>query len=214
MRGSKASPTSWVFWCRFCQWQDARRRESGQPVHMVTPEAATHRQDPSWIHGVHLCSSDLELIDSLEEYLFKAWSAGGTGIVVATAAHRSALRERLAARGLTESVGQGHLIELDAEDTLSLFMRDGVPDRDLFDESVGSVVRELAAEGPLHTFGEMVDVLCAEGNAAAALELEGWWSELQRGTPFSLMCAYAESHLDHSGRAAVADLHDHQVAVA
>lgn len=206
MRGTRSTTRSWVFWCKFCEWQDVRTPAPGSTA--VSHAPATAQAGPDWIHGVHLYDGDTELVSSVEEHLVAGWAAGGSGIVIATAPHRAALRERLATRGLSEAVGEGRLIELDAADTLSLFMRDGMPVREIFYETVGSMVRELAAEGPLHAFGEMVDVLWAQGNPAGALELEWVWSELQRSTAFALLCAYDGSHLDETGRAAIADVHD------
>jgi hypothetical protein len=158
---------------------------------------------------VHVYDDVADLISSLERHLLAGWSSGGGGIVVARPEHRSLLRERLAVRKVEESLGGGRLVELDAHDTLQLFMRNGSPDRHLFNETIGSLVREVAAEGPLHAFGEMVDVLWAQGNAAGALSLEGLWSELQGDVEFSLLCGYAEANVGANGHAAVSRVHDH-----
>lgn len=164
------------------------------------------------IHGVHLYHHDGDLIRSLAEYLTEGWAAGGVGLVVATSEHRAALRQELAVRGLGTALGGGRLVELDAVDTLRLFMRDGRPDPVLFQETIGSLVREHAAGAPLRAFGEMVDVLWEDGNAVAALELERLWAGLQSPVPFSLLCGYAAGRLDDAGRQAVCSAHDHTVA--
>lgn len=157
---------------------------------------------------MQLYRQDGELVRSLADYLSQGWAAGGSAVVIATAEHRAALREELAGRGLA-AAGNGQLVELDAADTLRLFMRGGSPDPVLFQETVGSLVREHAATAPLYAFGEMVDVLWADGHAVAALELEHLWSGLQDRVPFSLLCAYAEAHLDDAGRRAVSSAHPH-----
>ena len=196
LRGSRASSRAWVFWCRFCHWRSAR--------HTAAPALRRPRS-----HEVRLYADDAELVYSLEDFLLRGWSAGGAGIVIATQEHRAALRARLEKDGLEGSLRGGRLIELDAASTLQLFMRDGSPDRGLFHESVGSVVREVAAERPLHCFGEMVDVLWAQGNLSGALELERLWAELQEEVPFSLLCSYATEHVNDShGLTAIARQHD------
>ena len=92
--------------------------------------------------------------------------------------------------------GRRHAVELDAQDTLGLFTRDGQPDRELFEQTVGAVVRRLAVAGrPLHAYGEMVALLWAQGAVRAALELEALWNGLQREVTFSLLCAYPGPHL-------------------
>lgn len=167
---------------------------------------------PPWVHGVHLYDRDTDLVRALVDYLTDGWAADGVAIVVATAEHRAALRDELARRSLSAALRGGRLIELDATDTLALFMRDGHPDRELFHETVGALVREHGAGVPLRAFGEMVDVLWAAGAAAAALELEWLWKELQHQVPFSLLCGYAAAHLDDAGRQAVCAAHDHRAA--
>ena len=161
---------------------------------------------------MHLYDHDADLVQALADYLSEGWAVGGVGLVVATPAHRAALRAELTRRGLSAAFGGGRLVELDAADTLRLFMRDGMPHPVLYQETVGSLVREHAAGAPLRAFGEMVDVLWEDGNAAAALELERLWTGLQSHVPFSLLCGYAAAHLDEAGRQAVCSAHDHVVA--
>lgn len=199
LRGTKTSEQTWLFWCRHCAWQDSRGEEPAPHGGPVAP----------WAHGVHLYREDDALIAHLEHHVRTGLAVGGAGVVIATPAHRDALRRRLDAGGYSASLGEGRFIELDAAGTLELFMRDGSPDRRLFAGTVGSLVREVATERPLHAFGEMVDVLWAQGNVVGALELEAMWSELQQEVDFSLLCAYAEHHVDEAGRHAISDVHDH-----
>jgi hypothetical protein len=200
---------SWVIACKFCGWHAVRggRRADGRAV--PGPRAGTPAGG-SWSHGVYFYAEDHQLIAVLEHYLVAGWEAGGLGLVIATPEHRAALRERLAARGMIESLGQGRFIELDAAMTLEQFMGDdGAPDAARFADTVGSLVRDHAADGALRGLGEMVDVLWAAGNAVGALELEQLWSDLQDEVPFSLLCAYAEAHVDDDDRAEISQAHDH-----
>ena len=160
---------------------------------------------------MQLYRQDAELVRSLANYLSEGWAAGGSAVVIATPAHRAALHEELAVRRLTAARRNGRLVELDAVATLRLFMRNDSPDPILFQETVGSLVRKHAAAGPLYAFGEMVDVLWADGRAVAALELEQLWTGLQDDVPFSLLCAYAADTLDDAGRHVVRSAHSHSV---
>jgi hypothetical protein len=216
---------SWVIACKHCGWHALRGGHRGDHTTVpgareVTGGARTHdaRTDArtdggTWSHGVFFYAEDHQLLTVLERYLLAGWDAGGVGLVIATPRHRAALRVRLAARGLLDRLGDGRFVELDAAATLEQFVGpDGVPDPDRFARTVGAFVRDHASDGMLRGFGEMVDVLWAAGNGVGALELERLWSGLQDEVPFSLLCAYAEAHVDDDDRAEIGRAHDHVTA--
>src|SRR5207248_7327361 len=65
-----------------------------------------------------------------------------------------------------------------------------------FESVVGGAFDRVTERFPgrrIRAFGEMVDVLCARGDAGAAAELEGLWNDLGRTRRFALLCGY---HLD------------------
>jgi hypothetical protein len=204
VRAVRTAAGPWLFSCRYCSWCDLRGT--------VTYAFSAGRHGPAAApHAVQVYRQDVELVRSLADYLSEGWAAGGSAVVIATSEHRAALREELAARRLTAALRNGRLVEIDAADTLRLFMRDGSPDPLLFQETVGSLLREHAADAPLYAFGEMVDLLWADGSAVAALELEQMWTGQQDRVPFSLLCAYADAHLDDAGRRLVCSAHHHIV---
>src|SRR5205085_11235780 len=85
----------------------------------------------------------------------------------------------------------GHVLLLDAADTLAAFMVSDAPDPALFDAVVGEVVRRAAARGrAVRAFGEMVALLWDAGNVAGAVSLERLWNTLAHEVAFSLFCAY------------------------
>lgn len=167
---------------------------------VVAPSA----QEPSPCeHAVAFYDDDEVLLARLEEYVLGGVRLGHTTVVIATPEHRQRLRERLADHGLEDA-----FLGLDAELMLSRFMRDGLPDRDLFDSSIGTLVRDQASHG-LRAYGEMVSLLFREGNFPATVALEALWNDLQRTTRFSLLCAYAATDVgDQRGLAQVCDLHN------
>ena len=144
-------------------------------------------------HFVQFYESEVFLLDSLSGFIDTGLSAGDACIVIATKAHRERLEERLKAKGLDLIAAhmRGEYIALDAVETLSKFMVDGLPDPQRFLEIIGSVIRQ-AGEGRLHVraFGEMVALLWEEGNQAGAIHLEELWNDLARIHSFSLFCAY------------------------
>jgi signal transduction histidine kinase len=57
----------------------------------------------------------------------------------------------------------------------------------------------------VRVFGEMVALLAADGNDAAAVRLEALWNDLQRAHPCALLCAYPMACLGGEGRSAFVD---------
>jgi PAS domain S-box-containing protein len=144
-------------------------------------------------HFVRFYDNDALLLDEVAAFVDQALHVQGRAIVIATAAHRDALQARVAAlaHARHRSVPPAHVVWLDAETTLAAFMVDGWPDRQRFDEVVGSAVAAACAGGTrVHAFGEMVALLCARGQYDAALQLERMWNDLAQRLAFSLFCAY------------------------
>jgi signal transduction histidine kinase len=157
-------------------------------------------------HSVQFYEEDSSLLDSLTKLIGAALIAGDTAVVVATAAHRDALAKRLKGRGLDLEVTAklGRYFALDAAETLSTIMVNGVPDTTLFNAFTGDFLSSLqsAVKGPsprLVLFGEMVALLCLEGNFDAALKLERLWNDLARTHSFHLHCAYPMKGFDREG---------------
>lgn len=188
--------------CRFCAWSDVRGAE-GVPV--PVPAEPEHR--------VLFYDSEAELLRHLSRLVAGSVAADASCVLITTPEHRAGLRRVTDVRTLLLA-GRRHAVELDAQDTLGLFMRDGRPDRELFDRTVGAVVRRVAAAGrPVHAYGEMVALLWAQGAVRAALELEALWNGLQREVDFTLLCAYPSSDVDRQGRHGRARICDHHTAL-
>ncbi len=144
-------------------------------------------------HFVQFCETDEFLINSLCEFIGTGLRAGDACIVVATQSHRESLEERLQEDGLEVSTArmQGQYVSLDAAATLSQFMVAGEPSPGHFAETVGSIIAHAAHDRRrVRIFGEMVALLWADGNRAAAIRLEALWNDLARTHSFSLFCAY------------------------
>jgi signal transduction histidine kinase len=85
----------------------------------------------------------------------------------------------------------GRYVSLDAAETLSKFMVDGTPEPGRFHEFMGRVIAGVTdGRSRVRAFGELVALLWAEGNHAAAIRLEELWNDLQKAHSFSLVCAY------------------------
>jgi hypothetical protein len=145
-------------------------------------------------HLVQLFDSADSLADAVTAFLRDGWLQGDTLLVVIDKAHWGAITRRLRANDLPpdNATNSGQLTVRDAAETLQLFMRHGRPNRELFDRSIGTLVQQLVSQGRrLRIYGEMVDVLSAEGNFQGAQLLEDLWNELGARESFTLFCGYS-----------------------
>ena len=150
-------------------------------------------------HFVQFYSEESDIVEAVASYFAHGLRFGDVCIIAGTHEHNAAI-ESLVARLVKpfDRTGEGNLIVLDAHETLSKFMIDGRPDPELFENVVGSLIRDAAAsKRPIRIFGEMVDVLAKDGKAAAAVALEHLWNDLGRKFDFRLFCGYAEDSLRH-----------------
>ena len=149
-------------------------------------------------HLVHLFDEPKSLVDTVATHLYDGWRRGDTLIVAARASHWALTSVELAARGclVDELSTTGRLVVLDAPTTLAGFMVDGEPDREKFEHTVGEVVRRSCRQSSagLTIYGEMVDILAAQGNLIAAERLESLWNTLSTECSFRLLCGYSSSH--------------------
>lgn len=167
---------------------------------------------------MHEYVTDEDLCAKVGTFLSAGARAGQPLIVIATEPHRRTLARHLRASGvdLDHLLDGRDIVWLDARDTLSAFMESGRPDPALFAATVGRVFEKLLTDRRyllVRAYGEMVDLLCMDGNVAGALELEELWDALVRKYSFRLLCAYAsttERHDDHvSIYARIHEIHGH-----
>src|SRR5438874_11149384 len=85
-------------------------------------------------HVVQFYQDENFLIEIVSRYIGAALAAGDAAVVIATKPHRTAIDQLLKARGLdvAKVVNQGRYFALDANDTLSRFIHDGLPDPEHF----------------------------------------------------------------------------------
>jgi signal transduction histidine kinase len=161
-------------------------------------------------HSVEFYKDNAGLIDAVVDHLIPGLLAGGSGIVVATSDHREAICANLEEVGLLP-VDADRLVMLDARETLQRFMSGDLPDPERFNEVVGGIVRNAGSGQPdTRVFGEMVALLWADGNVAAAMALEDLWNRLRETCSFQLLCGYPTSSFDDGNAElfqTVCDLH-------
>ena len=117
--------------------------------------------------------------------------------MLATKSHRDSLLQRLKAGGVDTdgALQQGTYISLDAAETLSTIMVNGLPDPVRFFRGIGGFIEAAAkvakSEQPqVVVFGEAVALLQAEGKADAAIRFEQLGNDLAKTYEVDILCAY------------------------
>lgn len=171
-------------------------------------------------HAVQFYGDDESLFTTVAGFLSQGFVDGHPAIVIATEAHRAAILQHLRGRLIDVEKAQkmGSLIILDAQQTLDLFMLDGAPDEERFENSVGKLIGDVLAAGEdrvmIRAYGEMVDVLWKHGNPDAAIRLEILWNRLAQRHGFALLCGYSMGNFykQTAGFEAICREHTHVVA--
>ncbi len=175
-----------------------------QTADRTRSEAVSPRPSPNVTiarrHEAGFYSDDRFALDDITQFIGAALKAGNAAIVVATKLHRNRLLPRLQAYGLdiATAIEQGRYIALDAADTLSTFMLNGMPDPVRFLKLFGDLVvtdskAAKAGQARVAIFGEMCHLLWAQGNVEAAIQLEKLGNQLVQTYDLDILCGYSLS---------------------
>ena len=148
-------------------------------------------------HEAGFYSDDVSLLDGFTQFVGAALKAGNSAIVVATESHRDDLLPRLQAHGLdiAAAIEQGRYISLDAAETLSTFMVNGMPDPvrffNLADDLLLNAAKAAKGDPPhVAACGESAPLLWVQGNPEAAIRLEHLWNEMVKSYNVDVFCGY------------------------
>ena len=149
-------------------------------------------------HEVAFYSDDLQLLDDVTRFIGVALKAGNAAIVVATESHRNNLLPRLQAFGLNIGtvIQEGRYIAVDAAETLSTFVVNGMPDPARFMEACGTLILTAAkaAHGQhrrVAVFAEDVHLLWVRGNPEAVIQVEQLCNKLAQLYDVDILCGYS-----------------------
>jgi CheY-like chemotaxis protein len=163
----------------------------------------SRREEISRCHEVGFYPDDRRFLEDVTVFLGSALLAGNSAIVLATEGHREIILPSLKSYGVDigEAIQQGRYIAIDAVDALSKFMVNGKPDPAQFMIAFGNLLlmAKEAANGEqprVAVFGECVQILCADGNAEAAIQMEKLGNRLASKYPVDILCGYSvnQSH--------------------
>ena len=171
----------------------------GQRDGLTWPSAPSLLRKTEFIrcHEVQFYSDDSVFLERVTYFIGAALKTGNPAIVFATKSHRDGLLQHLKSQGMDvdAAIQQGAFVSLDAADTLSTFMVNGLPDADRFLEGFGNLVQSASnavkAEHPrVAICGEGVALLWAEGKREAAIRLEQLGNILAEIYKVDILCAY------------------------
>lgn len=171
-------------------------------------------------HAVQFYGNDESLFTTVAGFLCQGFVDGHPAIVIGTADHRKAIFDHLRARfiDVDQAIQAGRLRMLDAQQTLDLFMVNGMPDAQRFDNSVGKLIAEVLDGRQdkvlIRAYGEMVDLLWKDDKPDAAIRLEMLWNRLAQRYGFALLCGYSMGNFykETKGFEAICRQHTHVVA--
>jgi CheY-like chemotaxis protein len=99
--------------------------------------------------------------------------------------------------------GAGRIVFVEVEKAVDGFMDGTRPDPVRVEQGFIDLIAQVrgADEAPLWIYGEMADVLCRQGNHAAARSLEELWNAHFPDPAFKVLCGYAIEDFDRDGQA-------------
>src|SRR5262245_6533454 len=146
-------------------------------------------------HIVQFYETDNYVCEIASRFVAEGLRLGHSVIVIVTPEHADMISAALQTEVVMPeaAIQTGQLVLRDARSTLATFMKDKRPDSGRFDECIGGLLDEVRKRRPgmaIRAFGEMVDLLCREGNPGGSMELEALWNQLTTIRRFVLLCAY------------------------
>jgi len=163
---------------------------------MTTREIVVRGHVPS-DHVIQLFDTSDTRAEAIADFLSEGYRKGEALLLVISSQNWERVVQRLHDAGvpIDAALASGALTVLDAGKILERCLRNGRPDVALFEASLGPAVRGVAASGkPSRIYGELVDLLAAEGDFHSVQLLEDLWNNLCDQLGFSLFCGYSAAH--------------------
>jgi MEDS: MEthanogen/methylotroph, DcmR Sensory domain len=168
-------------------------------------------------HAVVFYRNDAELFGTVGRFFAEGRAAGEPALLIATEPHAGGILDDLRARGIDvdRAVDRGDIVVIDAVEMLERILIDGEIDPDRFLRALSDSIQSTMGARPswtmLRAYGEMVDVLCQNGQQDEAIRLEILWNRGADAHTVSVLCGYAADDFtgESTGYEAVCRLHSH-----
>jgi multidrug efflux pump subunit AcrA (membrane-fusion protein) len=159
---------------------------------------------PPTEHLVQLFDDSDSRAAAVSRFVADGLRQGDSLLIVITQDNWNHVASRLRSLGAAweKAMEDGQLTVRNAAAARASLMRNARPDRDLFNETIGTLVSQLnSRDRHLRIYGEIVDLLATEGDYRSAQQLEELWNELGRRESFTLFCGYAAANFGDPGTA-------------
>ena len=152
---------------------------------------------PPRCHEAAFYAGEGLLVDGFADFAKASLTSGASLILVAPAARRQQIDQRLEADGIdiAKAIGEGRYRQADVAPVLAEFMVDGWPDEARFWKAGTAMVLEAAKASKqsirrVAACGECAPTLLREGRGDAAVRLEQLWDALVRSFRVDVFCGY------------------------
>jgi hypothetical protein len=145
-------------------------------------------------HILQLFDGCVSLADGVASFLHEGLVRDEVVVAVMSHSNWQQTTRRLRTRGVNidTAIGDAPITLFDSADALRKVLRNGIPDRDRFNATMGTLVHRVRGSGrPVRVYGDMVDLLAAQGDFRSAERLEALWNELREHVSFTLLCGYS-----------------------
>lgn len=152
-------------------------------------------------HLVQFYENDAIYLNTLEGFAGTGFLNNESVIIIATANHIKQLNDRLIKHGfnLNGMIKSGQYIPVDAQEILNLFMKNEMPNEDLFRKNITQLINKASKDKrAVRASGEMVNMLMEAGNEKATLALEKLWDTLCKEKGLCVLCSYSHDALKSS----------------
>ena len=152
-------------------------------------------------HIVQLYQDDNFYGEAISHFAAEGIARGESIILVATKPNWANISRRLEAKGsdTNELFRRGQLTLLDADATLPKFMAGNMPDAEIFKPLAKETIAKARAGGKysrVRWWGEMVNVLYANGNLRGSNRLEELFDEVGREESVPVFCSFLMDKFD------------------
>jgi len=162
----------------------------------MTTRAIVVRGDLPSEHAVQFFDTPDTRAKAIADFLIEGYRTGDALLLAISRPHWQIVAGLLRDAGIPVDAASGDVTVLDAREALDELMCDGQLDRERFDAVIGATVRRLAASGRrCRIYGEIVDLLAAEGDFRSVQMLEDLWNESCDQLGFRLFCGYTAANL-------------------
>jgi CheY-like chemotaxis protein len=151
-------------------------------------------------HTVQFYEGEGFLHRALDAFFAEAVRRREPAVMIARRRTFESVAERLAVTvDLSPADAAARVRFVDAHAALDGIMDGSSPDPDRFVRSFATLLGDCQRQGGTSTvwiYGEMVDILCRDGNHAAAIRLEELWNQASAHETCSVLCGYALEGFD------------------